>query len=64
MELCFSDEMSDDEQIKRFDSPQNITSVDNTQTAGTSNSVKTYFATCFEDDSGSDAAECSSSHEL
>ena len=61
-ELCSSDEMSDDEETKQFDDTQPIVHVGDSQTADTS--VETHSATCIDDDSGSGAAESSSTREI
>ena len=60
-ELCSSDEMSDDEETEQFDDTQPIACVADLQTADTN--VETHSATCFDDDSGSGAAESSSTQE-
>ena len=60
-ELCSLDKMSDDEKTKQSDDTQPIVYVGDLQTAYTN--VDTNSATCFDDDSGSDAAESSSTHE-
>ena len=59
-ELCSSDEMSDDEETEQFDDTQRI-GLGDLQTADTN--VETHFATCFDDATGSGAAESSSTHE-
>ena len=53
--------MSDDEEAEQFDYTQPIVHVDDLQTAYTN--VETHSATCFDDNSGSGAAESSSTHE-
>ena len=60
-ELCSSNEISDVEETEQFDDTQPIVHVDDLQTAYTN--VETHSATCFDDDSGSVAAESSSTHE-
>ena len=53
--------MSDHEEAEQFDDTQPIVHVDDLQTADTN--LETLSATCFDDDSDSDAAESSSTHE-
>ena len=60
-ELCSSDEMSDDEETEQFDDTQPIVHLGDLQTVDTN--VETHSATCFDDASGSGAAESSSTHQ-
>ena len=60
-QLCFSDEMSDDEKTEQFDDAQPIVHIGDLQTSDTN--VKIYSATCYNDDYGSCAAESSSTKE-
>ena len=60
-ELCSSDEMSDDEETEQFDDTQLIVHLGDLQTADTN--VETHSATCFDDVSGSGAAESLSTQE-
>ena len=60
-ELCSLDKMSDNEKTEQFDDLQLIVHVNDLQTAYTN--VDTPSATCFDDDSASDAAKSSSTHE-
>ena len=60
-ELCSSDEISDNEETEQFDDTQPIVHLGDLQTADTN--VETHSATCFDDGSGSSAAESSSTHE-
>ena len=53
--------MSGDEEAEQFGDTQPIVHVDDLQTACTN--LETHSATCCDDDSGSDAAESSSTHE-
>ena len=59
--LCFSDQMSDDEEAEQFDDTQLIVHIDDLQTANTN--LETHSALCSEDDSSSGAAKSSSTHE-
>ena len=61
MELCSSDEISDNEEAEQFYDTQPIVHVNNLQTAYTN--VETHSATYFDDDSGSGAGESLSTHE-
>ena len=60
-EFCSLDEMSDDEETEQFHDTKPIVHLGDLQTADTN--VETYSATCFDDASGSGAAESSSTHE-
>ena len=60
-ELCSLDEMNNNEETEQFDDAQPIVHVDDLQTADTN--VETHSTTCFDDDSGSGAAESWSTHE-
>ena len=60
-QLCSSDEMSDDEKVEQFDDAQLIVHIGNLQTSDTN--VEIYSATCYNNDSGSGAAESSSTNE-
>ena len=53
--------MSNNEETKQFDGTSAVVYASDLQTADTN--VKSHFATCFDDDSGSGAAESSSTHE-
>ena len=53
--------MSDDEKTEQFDDAQPIVRIGDLQTSGTN--VEIYSATCYNDDSGSGAAESSSTNE-
>ena len=59
-QLCSSNEMSDDEKTEKFDDAQPIVHIDDLQTSDTN--VEIYSATCCNDDSGSGAAESSSTN--
>ena len=53
--------MSNNEETKQSDDTSPVVYASDLQTADTN--VKSYFATCFDDDSGSGAAESLSTHE-
>ena len=59
-EICSSDKMSDDEETEQFDDKPPNVRVGDLQTAYTN--FETHSATCIDNDSGSDAAESSSTH--
>ena len=60
-QLCSSDEMNDDEKTEQFDDAQAIVYIGDFQTSDTN--IEIYSATCYNDDSGSGAAESSSTNE-
>ena len=60
-QLFSSDEMSDNEKTEQFDNAQPIVHIGDLQTSDTN--VEIYSATYYNDDSGSDAAESSSTNE-
>ena len=60
-QLCFSDEMSDDEKTEQFDDAQPIVHTGDLQTSDTN--VEIYSATCYNDDYSSCAPESSSTNE-
>ena len=60
-QLCSSDEMSNDEKTEQFNDTQPIVHIGDLQTSDTN--IEIYSVTCYNDDSGSGAAESSSTNE-
>ena len=60
-DFCSSDKMSDLEETEQFDDTEPIVHLGDLQTADTN--FETHSALCFDDDSGSGAAESSKSQE-